>query len=178
MDELYNYSPEDVIILLSGVSIGGMAEGTFISVSKESSSFTTKVSADGIVSRAYSKSPLYTVVLTLHSASPSNDVLTDFWLADESSRRGFFTVLIKDPLGTSIFDASVGWISKTPNMDFGDKITNREWTLTCVEADINFGGNGDPSQGNEFDNVLNRVGFENVLNTPIGKIAVKLGNLL
>lgn len=166
MEELYHYSPEDIIILLSGVSIGGMAEGTFVSVSKEDAPFITKVTADGIVSRTYSKSPTYTVSLTLHSASPSNDILTDFWLADESSKRGFFSVLIKDPLGTSIFDSSIGWISKTPSMDFGDKISNREWQLTCVESSVNFGGNG---------NML--APYEGVLSTPIGEISTPIWNL-
>lgn len=167
MNDLTHYSPEDVIVLLSGVSIGGMAEGTFISISKESPSFTTKVSSDGVVSRGYTNSPIYSVTLTLHSASPSNDVLTDFWLADESSRRGFFSVLIKDPLGSSLFDASAGWITKTPNMEFGDKISNREWTLTCIQSNVNFGGNGVASER-----------FEDVLSTPIGRIATGIGNLL
>lgn len=172
MSELYHYSPEEVIVLLSGVSINGMAEGTFVSINKEDPPFTTKVSADGVVSRTYVKSPTYTVNLTLHSTSPSNDILTDFWLADESSKRGFFSVLIKDALGSSLFDAETAWISKTPSMDFGDKVSNRDWVLTCVESSVNFGGNGEMYSSFSADR------FENVLRTPIGYITTKIGNLL
>lgn len=177
MSELAHYSPEDVIILLSGTSISGMAEGTFISVSKEDAPFTTKVSADGVVSRSYTKSPTYTVTLTLHSASPSNDILNDFWLADESSRRGFFSVLVKDPLGSSLFDADTAWVSKTPNMEFADKITNREWVLTCVGSEIVFGGNLEPydSFRDVFTSPLERVG-KAIGN--INKISSAIGNIL
>jgi hypothetical protein len=160
MSNLAHYSPEDVIILVAGaVSITGVAEGTFISISKEDAPFTTKISADGIVSRKHTNSQVYNVTLTLHSASSSNDILTKLWLIDEATQRGKFPLLIKDPLGTSLFYSDVGWVSKTPQLDFGDKISNREWTITCTQVDINFGGN-------ENSDLL----FQDLLSTQLGRI--------
>ena len=160
MSTLAHYSPEDVIVLLAGaVSITGMAEGTFVSISKETSPFTTKVTADGVVSRNFTNSQVYNVTLTLHSASAANDVLTRLWLIDEATQRGKFSVLIKDPLGTSLFHSNIGWVSSTPQMDFGDEISNREWTITCTQATINYGGNQ--------DSVLL---IDDLLSTPLGSI--------
>ncbi len=161
MASLAHYSPEDVIILVAGsIAVAGMAEGTFISISKEDAPFTTKVSADGVVSRNYTNSQVFNITLTLHSASSSNDLLTKLWKIDEATQRGKFSVFIKDPLGTSLFHSNVGWVSKTPQMEFGDKITNREWTITCTQATINYGGNEDASE------VVN-----DLLSTPIGSIS-------
>jgi hypothetical protein len=161
MSELAHYSPEDVIVLVAGVvSIGGMAEGTFVSISKEDAPFTTKTTSDGVVSRNYKNSPVYNVTLTLHSASSSNDVLTKLWLIDEATQRGKFPLLIKDPLGTSLFYSEAGWVSKTPQLDFGDKISNREWTITCTQVDINYGGNED-----------SELLFQDLLSTPLGRIS-------
>lgn len=160
MSNLAHYSPEDVIVLVAGsIPIAGMAEGTFISVSKEDAPFTTKISADGVVSRNYINSQVYNVTLTLHSASASNDVLTKLWIVDESTQRGKFSLLIRDPLGSSHFHSNVAWISKTPQMEFADKISNREWTITCTQVDINYGGNDDPS-----------LLFDDLLSTPLGRI--------
>lgn len=160
MAGLAHYSPEDVIVLLAGtISITGMAEGTFINIVKEDSPFTTKTTADGVVSRNYTNSQVYNITLTLHSASSSNDVLTKLWLIDEATQRGKFSLLIKDPLGTSLLHSNVCWVSKTPQLDFGDKISNRDWTLTCTQANINYGGNGDTTGL-----------FDDLLSTQIGNI--------
>lgn len=160
MSGLAHYSPEDVLVVLAGaITIAGMAEGTFISVSKEDSPFVTKVSADGVVSRSYTNSQVYNITLTLHSASSSNDALTKLWLIDEATQRGKFSVMIKDPLGSSLLYSNVGWVSKTPQLEFGDKITNREWVITCANADINYGGNESTDEM-----------FEGLLSTQLGNI--------
>lgn len=161
MSILAHYSPEDVIVLVAGsIPISGMAEGTFVSVTKEDVPFTTKVSADGVVSRSYTNSQVYNITLTLHSASSSNDLLTKLWRIDEMTQRGKFSVLVKDPLGTSLFHSNIGWVSKTPNLEFADKITNRDWTITCTQGTVNFGGNEDASQA-----------VDDLLGTPIGRIS-------
>jgi len=161
MSTLAHYSPEDVIVLVAGsIPISGMAEGTFVSVTKEDAPFTTKVSADGVVSRNYTNSQVYNITLTLHSASSSNDLLTRLWRIDELTQRGKFSVLVKDPLGSSLFHSNVGWVSKTPNLEFADKITNRDWTITCTQGTVNFGGNEDASQS-----------VEDLLGTSIGRIS-------
>lgn len=160
MSVLAHYSPEDVICIIAGaISIAGVAEGTFVSITKEDAPFTTKTSSDGVVSRNYTNSQVYNITLTLHSASSSNDVLTKLWLIDEATQRGKFSILIKDPLGTSLFHSNVGWVSKTPQLEFSDKISNREWTITCSQATINFGGNEDATEL-----------LEGLFNTPLGNI--------
>lgn len=160
MTTLAHYSPEDIIVLVAGaIPIAGMAEGTFVSITKEDAPFTTKTTADGVVSRNYTNSQVYNITLTLHQASSSNDVLTKLWLIDEATQRGKFSILIKDPLGSSLFHSNVGWVSKTPQLEFGDKISNREWTITCTQATINYGGNEDSA-----------LLLEDLMSTPLGRI--------
>lgn len=157
---ILSYSPSDVIVIAAGVvPLTGMADGTFININKEEAPFTTKVTADGVVSRSYKDSGLYTVDITLHSASSSNDVLTKLWILDEATQRAKFPLFIKDAFGTSLFQSTTSWVSSVPDMSFGKEITDRKWTITCSEVSINIGGNEDASA------LLN-----DLMNTAIGAI--------
>lgn len=146
MAELAHYSPEDVTILVAGfIPITGLVSGTFLSISKNLQPFTTQRTSDGQVARLRNNDQTYSITLTLHSASESNDVLTRLWLFDEALLKGKFPLLIKDNLGSSLFFSTTTWIEAAPVMDFAETITNRVWTLRSSQAGINFGGNSDAS---------------------------------
>lgn len=159
MQSLAHYSPEDVIILVAGIPITGLAEGTFVNIQKAESLFNTKVTADGVVSRSKNTNPIYTVRLTLHSGSPFNDLLSKLYYLDEVTQRAQVPLLIKDSLGSSLFFTKSAWVSELPVMQFADEMTDRDWTFSCVQSSVNFGGN------EEASSIL-----EDLLNTSLGAI--------
>ena len=143
---LANYSPEDVTILVAGfIPLTGYTNGSFVSITKDIMPFTSARTTDGRVARMYNNDQTYTVEITLHSASDSNDLLTKMWLLDEVTQRAKFPLLIKDQLGSSLFFSTTSWIESIPTMGFGDTIGDRVWTIRSSQAVVNVGGNTDPS---------------------------------
>lgn len=141
MSNLLSYSPEDVTIILAGFQVEGYIDGTFISIAKDIAPFTSTTTADGIIARRYINSQSYTMTITLHSASPYNDILTKLWQIDEFTQKGKFPVIVKDQIGSSLFISATSWIEGLPIMDFANSITERVWTIKCAQAVVNIGGN-------------------------------------
>lgn len=140
---LLTYSPEDVIVLIANViPISGMADGTFIEISKDDKAFTARTSSDGVVSRSYRDSSVYTLNLTLHSASTGNEILSKLMIADFTTRSASFPLFIKDSSGGFIFQSMDSWIVSAPTVQFSDEITERTWEICCTNVAINIGGNG------------------------------------
>lgn len=156
MSNLLSYSPEDVTLILAGImQVEGYIDGTFISITKDIAPFTSKTTADGVIARRYINSQSYTLTLTLHSASPFNDILTKLWQIDEVTQRGKFPVILKDQLGSSLFISTTSWIEGLPTMDFANSITERVWTIKCAQAVVNIGGND--GESGLIEDLLNTV---------------------
>lgn len=146
MADIFNYYPDDVICLVGGIlPVQGFVDGTFISINKDMLPFQSRTTADGTVARIYNSDQTYTVRLTLHCGSDSNDVLTKFWLLDEITQRGKFPLLIKDSSGSDLFFSTTTWIEGIPNLDKSVSVDTRNWILKSSQAIINVGGNQDPS---------------------------------
>lgn len=140
-----NYSPDDVSCLAFGIPLDGFGDGTFITVSKDKVPFGTTETTDGAVSRIYTNSQTYTISLTFHRGSTSNDVLTKLWQLDEITQRGKFPLLIKDLSGTDLFFSTTTWIEAIPNMIQSSTFDTRTWLLRSSSAVINIGSNQDAS---------------------------------
>lgn len=142
MSDLLTYSPEDVTILLAGfIPIEGYIDGTFLSIKRDINPYSSKVTADSITSRTYRSSKNYTVTLTLHSASASNDVLTALLELDELTQTAKFPIIIRDQLGTSFFYSASAWVEDPADMDFGTNITERRWVIKATQSIMSVGGN-------------------------------------
>lgn len=140
-----NYSPDDVNCLAFGIPLSGFSDGTFITISKDKVPFSTTETADGISARLYTNSQTYTISLTFHRGSTSNDVMTKLWQLDEISRAGKFPLLIKDLSGTDLFFSTNTWIEGIPNMVQSTNFDTRTWILRSSQAVINVGSNQDAS---------------------------------
>lgn len=140
------YSPEDVDVYLAGfIKISGFVDGTFISIAKDVGTFTTRESADGVVSRNHAKSSTYTVTITLASTSESNTVLTVASRLDDSTKMGMFPFIIKDRMGSTLLFSPKSWIETLPDTAFGLDVTDREWRIKCANAVLAVGGNDEAS---------------------------------
>ena len=140
-----NYCPDSVNCLAFGIPLNGFADGTFITIGKDRVPFGTTETADGQVARLYTNSQTYTISLTLHRGSPSNDVLTKLWQLDEVSQRGKWPLLIKDLSGSDLFFSTNTWIEGLPNMVQSTSFDTRTWILRSSSAVINIGSNADSS---------------------------------
>lgn len=144
MANIFNYRPDDIIFLIGGIlQVEGFVEGTFISINKDMMPFTSIKTADGQMGRLYQSDQTYTITLTLHAGSPSNDVLTKFWQLDEISQRGKFPTLFKDPSGSDLFFSTSTWIEQLPTLSKSASVDQRVWVLRSSQAVINIGSNAD-----------------------------------
>lgn len=159
MSKLAHYSPEDVNLVVGGIyQITGYVEGSYISVSKDVPTFTTRESSDGEVSRAHSNSTLYTLTLTLHSASDSNQVLTYLAELDSLTKMAKLPIIIKDSLGQSLFFSPSSWIEQVPDLTFSTNIVERDWIFKCSNSVMNVGGNySKSSTGQDIFNIAGPV---------------------
>jgi len=143
--ELANYCPEDVNCLAFGIPLSGFSEGTFITISKDRMPYGTTETADGMTARLFTNSQTYTIQLTFHRGSTSNDVLTKLWQLDELTQRAKFPLFVKDLSGTDLFFSTNTWIETLPNMVQSSTFDSRTWILRSSSAVINVGSNQDAS---------------------------------
>lgn len=142
---LANYSPESVSCLAFGIPLNGFSDGTFINISKDKVAYGSTETTDGQVARIYTNSQTYTISLTFHRGSTSNDILTKLWQLDELSQVGKFPLFIKDLSGTDLFFSTSTWIEGVPNMVQSTNFDTRTWILKSSQAVINIGSNQDAS---------------------------------
>lgn len=146
MATLFNYSPEDVDVLIAGVyNLSGFVEGSFVRISKDRPAFSVHETADGVSSRTHSESSLYSISLILHSASHGNEVLTYLHTADTFTKIAKFPVMIKDRMGSSVFFSPTSWIEGLPDSEYSTGITDRQWRIRCADSANIVGGNRDAS---------------------------------
>lgn len=142
MADIFNYCPDEVSCLIGGIlPVSGFIDGTFISVTKDLVPFSSGRTADGMVGRIYNNDQTYTITLTLHCGSPSNDVLTKFWQLDEISQKGKFSLFVKDRSGSDLLFSTNTWIEGPPTMSKSSSVDTRVWILRSSQAIINYGSN-------------------------------------
>jgi hypothetical protein len=126
---LSSYDPKRVIVTYGGVPIGGYADGTFVNITPGADNFSPVVGADGEVARAMSNNNTHTVEITLLQSSLSNEYLSLCKNADKLTGLGMLPLQILDANGGTLFFWPQAWISKDPNYEFGNDITDRNWTF-------------------------------------------------
>jgi hypothetical protein len=136
-----SYDPKQILILIAGVPISGLADGTFVSIERQEDAFTAVSGADGQVARVKSNNAIGTLTLTIMQTSQSNQLLSGLALADQRNNAGTFPVLIKDNEGTTLIFSAEGWVQRMPTVEYSKDISNREWIITLSELTYNIGGN-------------------------------------
>ncbi len=138
---LRTYDPKEVHIIVGGFEMLGLADGTFLTVSRNNDAYSMVAGADGETSRAKSNDKTGSAVLTLQQTSPSNDILSGFAIADELSNSGVIPIIVTDALGTTTLFSAEGWGKKLPDAEFSKEISNRVWTFDLASIDAFIGGN-------------------------------------
>lgn len=146
MASLGTYVPEEVTVLLAGlIPVEGFAAGTFVYIEKDIMPFTSVKTPDGTMARMYHSDQTYTITLTLHNGSKTNDILTKLWQVDEITQRGKFPLFIKDHSGSDLFFSTTTWVEQLPALAKSGTADTRSWSLRSAQAVINIGGNDEAS---------------------------------
>ena len=136
------YDPYKVIVTYNGLDFQGFAEGTFVEAERLQDGFTMKVGATGDVTRVKNRDRTGKVTVTLMAASPTNDLLGQFYFLDEQDDVFDGGALqIKDMNGNMKCHADAAWIMKLPKIERGKDAQNVQWVFECADLDITPGGN-------------------------------------
>lgn len=145
---LKSYSPEDITVILSNDQfshvITGYADGSFLTITRETPASTLYVGADLSNARVVRANKASTITLSLHQASDSTDVLSQLLANDEETRdeTWLFSVTIKDNIGRSVHYSPQAFIGNHPDAMYSTGIENRDWMIQCVSLTNLQGGNG------------------------------------
>ena len=126
---------------LRGHTLGGFADGTFISAERDEDAYTKVSGACGFTSRVRNRNTAGSVTFTLQQTSASNDFMSESALADEAANAGSGPLLIKDLNGRTLISSADAWIRKMPTTQFAKELTNREWVLDTGALPMFVGGN-------------------------------------
>lgn len=135
-----SYSPDRVTILVSGIPMTGLADGTFVEISPSVDLSTMQVGADGEVARSISSNKTCSITITLQQTSPSNDALTGLLEIDSLGGGILFPVSVIDLRGRTVFEASQCWISQRPTITFAQEVSDRAWVLMSGAPSVWYAG--------------------------------------
>lgn len=149
VQQLASYSPLDVAVIISQPSSGfthkivGFMADSFVSVERDSDTWTHETGVDNFATRTYMANTSGKFTLSLQQTSPSNDILTQLYNRDASSRNnsGLFEITVKDGSGRSVYSSTQAYIGKVPNSSFGSAVQGRDWVINAPRVLSNIGGN-------------------------------------
>jgi len=132
------YAVEDVLVIVNGIPISGMAEG--VKVKRSTDAFTKKIGVDGTGARAKSPDKSGEIEITLLGTSKSNDYLNGIAALDEITGLGVASAMIKDLRGSTNLLAEC-WVKKLPDLDLGLEVPAKRWLLDATSITGAIGGN-------------------------------------
>jgi hypothetical protein len=147
-----DYDPKQVIAtwvpLTPGVGVinlnEGIAEGTFISISREKRSYTKKMGSDGEGTRVRSNDRSGTVTVTIRGGSATNDKLsTVLDIAENTGLGNLGPLAVDDFTGTSLATSPQAYIEGWPDKEYADDESDNDWTFICHNLVLFHGGNKD-----------------------------------
>jgi hypothetical protein len=132
-----HYDPDHYSVVYNGVPIEGFSDEDFIQIEMASEGFSDEVGACGHVTRMRTRDCRATVTFKLKAVSPTNKVLSAFYLADLNSPNGTGTgaVLIRDMQGATIFAGAQAWIMGWPKMSAGKRVADKEWKIRVASLE-------------------------------------------
>lgn len=119
------YNPKDVIIVVGGRAITGLAEGSFVAAEKTEDGFTEYVGAKGEVSIAENANETGTIRITLANTSPSISYLNGL-----ANRKTIMATNVIDMNDNGVRAGGTETIVRKPaNAEWGIEVGNREFEI-------------------------------------------------
>lgn len=132
-----NYDPTKVQVVVNGFTVTGFAEGSMISVSRNTDKREMDVGADGTVDFIESADDTAIMNITLKHGSPANQKLQELYDSGEE-----FTVAVVD----QNFDGDVGHsgsrckVGNLADDERTDSMAEREWPILIADHEAAFEG--------------------------------------
>lgn len=137
---LKTVDPTQYVIVVGGVPITGFSQDSMATLEYDEDAYA-KVTGIDLTTRVKKSNKSGMLTLSLQQSSPSNDVLSGFYLLDQASNSGAVPVLVKDNSGTTLAFSPAGWVRKMPAVELSTEVTDREWILDLSDLDMFVGGN-------------------------------------
>ena len=127
--KLRTYDASEVVIIVSGVTIEGFADGDFVVVDDDEDAYTMQVGTDGEAARSKTNNRGATMTINTLQTSAANTQLSVLHNLDRNSSggAGIGPFLCKDNSGNALYNAENSWIQKRPTATFGREAQAREW---------------------------------------------------
>ena len=142
--EVKVYDAGQVSLVIGDRTIdSGLGEGDFIEVQYAKKQYSTKVGADGEVTRTRSLDRSGTAKLTLQQTSLGNNILSQMLNAGLLDPNGndVTAFQVRDRSGTSLAHAEKAWVEGFPTFKRGAEAGTVEWTLAFASLDMAIEGN-------------------------------------
>ncbi len=137
--------PTSIVMVLAGIPITGVADGTFVEVEHDEDAYTHHVGGQGTVTRVKNANQMGTVTFTLGQATITNDLLSALAIRDRNNGTGVGALTIKDLKGTTMYRSQNAWLRKLAKGEHGKEHTNRAWVVTCERLEAFVGGSTTPN---------------------------------
>ncbi len=151
-----SYDPKTVNINFGNKSIkSGIADGTFVSVTRTSRTRSVRIGSDGGATIQVNPDRSATVQLTYLAGSRTNDLLEEM-RQDEDGFPGVYKVgtlsitYLDD--GTAVFDENA-FIDGPPDITYETGESTRTWTIVCPNVVMNSRGTDAPERIGGVGNV-------------------------
>jgi Protein of unknown function (DUF3277) len=131
------YDAAQMTLVFMGILIdSGFAEGEFLTITPNAPDYEIVVGTDGQVGRSRTNNRSATIKVKLMATSDGNTFLSALSNTGLLAKNGadIGPMLVRDRVsGTCTYTASKCWISQPPDIAYDNKITMREWELTCAD---------------------------------------------
>ncbi len=143
MGALKDYNPKEVNITWDGIDLNkGIIVGTFITVARNTRTFTLNVGADGGGTRIRSNDKSAVITLSQRKGSETNSLLTDRLIDEELPNpiTHVAPMTIKDNSGNTLHESPQVWLDGPPDDAFGTDEETVEWTFLCLDLSVKVRG--------------------------------------
>lgn len=131
MTGVQTYSPEEVVMTFGGYIVRGWDT---IAISRDKPSFKTVHGIRGKNTRVRVGNTAAEITVDVPQTSFLNAVFEDIVRLDEEYGTGRIVLLIKDNLGTDIFQSQDAYIERPANLTFDTEISTRSWKINCLST--------------------------------------------
>lgn len=129
---LRRYDPSEVLMIWGGIPVTeSIAKGTFITVSRNTRTWTLERGCDGEMVRVRTEDQSGLVRLTLMAGSRMNSVLSSVAGADEITGLFACPLFIRDFSGRSLHTSAFAYIEVVPDKVYSTVPVPVEWTFVC-----------------------------------------------
>lgn len=138
-----NYNGAKVTFVWGNIVASGLADGSFVTVSRNEDASTLYIGTDGTGTRAMTNNFSGTITIRLAQSSETNDAYSAQYRLGEQgpTGAGVNPAVLRDGSGRTLVQAQSCWIRKLPDVEFGREATEREWVFETDRLLIEVGGN-------------------------------------